>query len=550
MARRKTLSSVSEKPVASRHVKGVFLPVPTKPRSANGVNTQPGTVTVPSATGTDREILASIVENSDDAIISKRLDGVILSWNNAAARLFGYHADEIVGQPIFRLIPPERLQEEQEILRRLRCGERIDHYETVRCAKDGRRLEVSVSISPLRDASGRIIGACKIARDISERKRVQDDLRKSEQLMRAILDTAADAIITIDERGIIQSANPATGRLFGYESAELVGENVKLLMPDPFRQEHDGYLRNYGRTGMAKIIGIGREVIGLRKDGVTFPMHLSVGEVQLGKRLFTGIVHDLSGRRQLEEQIINAAAGEQRRIGQDLHDGLCQDLVGIAFSIDAIIPGLSDRAVDTINALRTVSASVRAAAGQARDLSHGLNPVDVRVGGLPAALENLCSKVSESFGVQCAFRWDQRADFPNNTFANHLYRMCQEAISNAIKHGKANRIQVSLDKHGKTVAISISDNGMGMPQLALEGINNGIVPKGQASSSSDGTGIGLQTMRYRAQVIGGSFAVRPRKGGGTVVSCVISRHPPIADNHRNAAGASRNAVRRKRARSR
>jgi two-component system sensor kinase FixL len=155
-------------------------------------------------------------------------------------------------------------------------------------------------------------------------KQSQQMLGESERLLRAILDTAADSIITIDQRGIIRSINAATERLFGYAAAELTGQSVNRLMPEPFHGEHDEYLRKYCRTGKAKIIGIGREVTGQRKDGTTFPMHLSVSEVRMkDQRLFTGIVHDLTGRRQLERQIIDAATSEQRRIGQDLHDGLC-----------------------------------------------------------------------------------------------------------------------------------------------------------------------------------------------------------------------------------
>ena len=148
-----------------------------------------------------------------------------------------------------------------------------------------------------------------IVRDITERKRAENALLDSEARTRAVLAAAVDAIITIDERGIIESANPASEKLFGYTEAELTGQNVNMLMPEPYHEEHDGYLRNYMTTGQKKIIGIGREVVGKRKDGTTFPMDLAVSEVQLGgRRLFTGIVRDITGRKDAEHALLDSEA--------------------------------------------------------------------------------------------------------------------------------------------------------------------------------------------------------------------------------------------------
>jgi PAS domain S-box-containing protein len=131
--------------------------------------------------------------------------------------------------------------------------------------------------------------------------------------LRGILESAVIAIITIDDRGLIESVNPATERLFGYGAAELVGQNVNVLMPDPYREEHDGYIRNYLRTGARKIIGIGREVSGRRKDGATFPIHLAVSEFEVrGRRYFTGMIHDLSDRKHVEV----ALRESERRLAQ------------------------------------------------------------------------------------------------------------------------------------------------------------------------------------------------------------------------------------------
>jgi PAS domain S-box-containing protein len=130
------------------------------------------------------EHLASIVESSDDAIVSKDLDGIIRTWNRGAERLFGYKAGEVIGRPITILIPPDRLDEEPGILARIRRGERVDHYETVRRHKDGSLIDISLTVSPTRDAKGAIVGASKIARDITERKRAEEALRQSTEALR------------------------------------------------------------------------------------------------------------------------------------------------------------------------------------------------------------------------------------------------------------------------------------------------------------------------------------------------------------------------------
>ncbi len=248
--------------------------------------------------------LAAIVESSEDAIIAKTLEGTILSWNNGAEKLYGYSAEEAIGKSIAILVPADHPTELPEILKRLAEGERITHYETVRVRKDGARIDVSVTISPLRDTAGRIFGASTIAREITDRKRSETALRDSEARHRAILETTVDGIITIDDRGIIESVNPATLRLFGYAAAEMIGSNVKMLMPSPDHQRHDSYLANYLRTGERKIIGIGREVVGRRKDGTTFPMDLSISEVTVGgRRMFTGLVHDVTQRKETEEML-------------------------------------------------------------------------------------------------------------------------------------------------------------------------------------------------------------------------------------------------------
>jgi PAS domain S-box-containing protein len=335
--------------------------------------------------------------------------------------------------------------------------------------------------------------------------------------MVAAVETAVDAIITINQQGLIQTANAAVERMFGYSQPELIGKNVRMLMPEPYAGEHDRYLRNYLTTGRARIIGIGREVTAKRKDGTTFPMSLSVSEVILdGRRVFTGIIHDLTSRRQLERQIVEASAHEQRRIGQDLHDGLCQDLIGIAFATDNVARQLRAGTRPDPAQIEQIASSVREAALQARRLSHGLNPVDPKAGGLPIALDRLAHRIAETFRLSCTFHWDGKARPREDSSATHLYRIAQEAVSNAIRHGKATKIDIRLTCGKGGLVLRIQDNGVGLPDSMVHPALADSIP-----IAASGTGIGLHGMKYRTHIIGGMFDIRPGPKRGTLVECLI-----------------------------
>jgi len=168
--------------------------------------------------------LALIVESSDDAIVSKDLDGIIKTWNPGAERLFGYTAEEVIGKPITLLIPMDRHDEESDILSRLRRGKRVDHYETVRRRKDGSLVEVSLTVSPLKNAEGRIIGASKIARDITARRQAQ----LFEQRLASIVESSDDSIVSEDLDGIIKTWNAGAERLFDYTAEEVIGKPITL----------------------------------------------------------------------------------------------------------------------------------------------------------------------------------------------------------------------------------------------------------------------------------------------------------------------------------
>jgi len=268
------------------------------------------------------------------------------------------------------------------------------------------------------------------------RLRFEDDLRDTSARLRSIVDTAVDGIITIDETGTVETINPSAERTFGYSANEVIGRNVSMLMPEPYHSEHDGYLKRFRRTGERRIIGIGREVRGRRKDGSEFPMDLAVSAASVGKRrIFTGLVRDISKRKRLEQEILEISDHEQRRIGSDLHDDLCQRLAGIRFSCDALRNSLSKiPQEEVVEGVEKIGSRVSEAIDRTRMLARGLSPVALESNGLTSALQELTDGVKELFGVDYTFKTKGRVVVTDGMVATHLYRIAQEAINNALKH--------------------------------------------------------------------------------------------------------------------
>ena len=280
----------------------------------------------------------AIIDSSDDAIISKTLQGVIQSWNRGAERIFGYTAQEMIGKPMTILIPQDRAGEEPDILSRISRGERVEHFTTVRKRKDGRLINISATISPIYDAQGKIVAASKITRDISDEKLNASTIAEREGRLSAILNTTVDAIVTINENRIIETFNHAAEVIFGYNAFEVIGKNVNMLMPEPYHGNHEQYVTNYLTTGVKKVIGIGREVVGKRKDGSTLPIYLAVSEVKLeNRRIFTGIIRDITERKENEEKLIQEykLAKLHATIGRELIQNA--DLSRILQSVAALL---------------------------------------------------------------------------------------------------------------------------------------------------------------------------------------------------------------------
>ena len=259
--------------------------------------------------------LAAIVESSEDAIIGLDRRAVVTSWNGGAEKLLGYSAEEMIGTSITRLIPAEREGEEDTILERIRRGETVDHFETVRQCKDGRQIDVSLTISPVRDSTGAVVGASKIARNITESKRQKDALDESRQRLESIIGSAMDAIIAVDENKRVVLFNAAAERMFDCSQAEAMAGTIDRFIPDRFRAAHDGHIARFGQTGMTtRSMGELGSLWAQRANGEEFQIEASIAQLESrGRKLFTVILRDVTDRVRADQalheqaQLLNAS---------------------------------------------------------------------------------------------------------------------------------------------------------------------------------------------------------------------------------------------------
>ncbi|MDZ7691068.1 MAG: PAS domain S-box protein [Balneolaceae bacterium] len=345
------------------------------------------------------------------------------------------------------------------------------------------------------------------AGDITETVKKQQQFVHNERRMQAILDTAVVGFITIDRRANIQEFNKAAEDIFGYDAEEVIGQNVNILMPSPYHEEHDQYMENYHQTGNPKIIGIGREVRGKHKNGEIFPMELSVSEVKIsGDTLYTGIIRDISERRRLENEILQISEEERRRVGRELHDGLGQMLTVCGLIAQNLARKLKANELPCAKEVREIADIIKEADQQARTLAHGLVHMELEEEGFRVALEQLCQRARRLFNIECNQQLEQGIDINDKTASLHLYRIVQEAISNAVKHGKADNVNVQMGVNGGYLQLKVVDDGIGFSN-----------PKNREKLK----GIGLNTMNYRAHLLGGYINMEESEEGHTMMDCRI-----------------------------
>lgn len=476
--------------------------------------------------------LAAIAESSNDAIVGKDLNGIVTAWNRAAEALFGYTAEQIIGRPITIIVPPDRIEEESSILERVRRGERMVHFETLRQRKDGRPVPVSLTISPVCDADGTVIGVSKIARDLSEIERVNQQLRRREALLRSILDTVPDALVVIDEYGLIQSFSAAAERLFGFLPGEVVGRNVSILMPSPYREQHDGYLARYLSTGERHIIGIGRIVVGQRKDGSTFPMELAVGEVNLtGDRLFTGFIRDLTEHQDRERHLSEL---QSELIHVSRLNELGQMVSALAHEVNQPLTAMSNY----VSGMRRLLAAgkrqdaelamerIAEQAGRARQIIQRLrnlvtkNAGERRVESLTTVIEEASALALVGIGQGLKLKIQVAAVAAEAVIDRiqiqqvllNLMRNAAEAMDSSARR----ELSITTSRAEDMIEISVADTGPGLPELVRARLFEPFV-----TTKPNGMGVGLSVCRAIVEAHGGELRAEDAEGGGTVFRLTV-----------------------------
>lgn len=481
------------------------------------------------------ERMRSVVNHVVDGIISIDERGTVTTFNAAAERIFGYVAQDVIGQNIKMLMPePYHGEHDGYIANYLRTGQaKIIGIgrEVVGRRKNGSTFPMDLAISVFRLGAGRHFTG--IVRDITERKRAELELREAEERMRSIVDHVVDGIISIDEHGTVESYNPASERIFGYLASEVVGKNVKLLMPEPFHGEHDGYLANYLRSGDAKVIGIGREVVGRRKDGSTFPMDLAVSEFHLGeRRYFTGIVRDISERKRAESEL-RLSAQELARSNLDLeqyayvasHD-LQEPLRAVAGCVQILekrYSGQLDQRANeliahTVDGVRRMQTLIDDLLSYSRVGTRGkaFEPSDCNA-ILAQALANLEVSIAE---VQAVVTHDELPIVVAD--AAQFTQLFQNLVSNALKFRSQQppNIHISVRRSEGHWLFSVRDNGIGIKPEYFERIFV-IFQRLHVRSEYPGTGIGLSICKKIVERHGGRIFVESEPGNGTTFSFTL-----------------------------
>jgi PAS domain S-box-containing protein len=380
--------------------------------------------------------------------------------------------------------------------------------------------------------------------EIAERARAEAALRQSEEQFRAAVEGAPNGMITVGRDGTILMTNSQMEIIFGYKREDLLGQPVEMLVPERFRGQHFRRLTEFFANPMVRPMGAGRDLYGCRKDGSEFPVEIglnpigtandmqvlaSITDITERKRIQDDLVrarHELEirvqertaelaitnktlrsemiERKRLEKSILDISEREKGRIAQDLHDGLGQHLTGVAFLSKVLERKLTEKSAPDASDAAKIARLVNQAINKTRELARGLLPVESGSKGLMSALQHLASEVEELFDIHCHFRLDQDVLIRDMDLATHLYRIAQEAVTNAIKHGQSRQIVIVLSHHRDKVLLSIQDDGVGFP--------------GRLENKE---GMGIRTMNYRANMIGGSLDIKKNPAGGTVVICTL-----------------------------
>jgi PAS domain S-box-containing protein len=412
-----------------------------------------------------------LVENADCIILRMGKDGKITFFNEFAQKFFGYTERQILGKNIIGTIIPEKDYSSLNLAKLIRDIKRHPElyttYENENICKDGRRVWISWANKILHDEQRNITQILCVGHDITERKHMEKQL----QLLAAAVRNSNDAITILDFEGNIISWNLGAERIYGYNEAEAMKMNISRILPDHKQDE---------------MISLARRL--LKGENIEFfeTQRLTKNNRILDISLTATLLKDEKGK----PFAITTTMG--------------QVLTGIAVKCKGLALKLKGKSSEEMKDALTISKLANKAIAQTRDLAKMLYPVDIETGGLVSALEMLASNAEKTMEVTCRFRCGKSVSVKNLVEAKQIYRITQEAITNAIKHGKAKNINIKLRFTKSGIVLSVKNDGLDFPKL-----------------STRTKGLGLKIMKYRTDLIGGSLDIRKGDKGGTVVTCIF-----------------------------
>ncbi|WP_207796649.1 PAS domain S-box protein [Sphingomonas oleivorans] len=460
-------------------------------------------------------------------------EGRVTIWNKGAERLTGWKEGEVIGRSCALFYPAEEVtagKPAQDLARARRDGKLEE--ENWRVRKDGSEFLAHVLITALYDEFGALRGFGKVVRDITDQKAKESAIRASETHLRSILSTVPDAMIIIDERGAIMSFSAAAERLFGYSETEISGMNVSCLMPSPDRERHDDYIAHYLATGERRVIGIGRVVIGMRRDGSTFPMELSVGEAAVdGRRIFTGFIRDLTERLQTQEHLeelqsellhvsrISAMGAMASTLAHELN----QPITAVTNYVEAARDLLARPDPDDLPMIREALDEAASESLRAGDIVRRLREFVSR-GEVEKTIEELPELIDKAATLGLAGTREKGVEVSLDLGAEAASVLVDRVqIQQVLINLMRNAIEAMGDSPVRRLSIATRDQGPGLVRVTVADTGHGVAPaiadqlfRAFVSTKREGMGLGLSICRTIVEANGGRIWLETPEQGGSM----------------------------------